>query len=154
MRIIQIPEYTKRYKDHTWELTRLKVKCSKGSILTWCDIDDENTYNISISSHLSSEGEGWDFYKYAISKEIGNQSVDSIIKYVKANTPINLKKDDRIKLIYEMEPKQNVSLMILILCLIISFSFLLCTCINRVCCSDRAGSRNDYQTLNSRKFSL
>ena len=149
--MIKIPEYTKRYKDHRWELTRLRVKCSRGN---WCDIDDEKSYNVSISSHLSNDGQGWDFHKYAISKEIGNQSVDSIIEYVKAHTPINLKKDGRIKLIYELEPKQNVSLMILILCLLISFSFLLCTCINRVCCSNRASSQRTYQPLNSRKFPL
>ena len=144
---MKIPEYTKRYKDHRWELTRLKVKCSSNK---WCDIDDEKVYNVSISSHLSNDRKGWDFHKYALSKEIGNQSVDSIIEYVKAHTPINLKKDGRIKLIYELGPKQNVSLMILILCLLISFSFLLCTCINRICCSDRAKSHMNYQTLSSR----
>jgi hypothetical protein len=67
----------------------------------------------------------WTFAKYLWNRQIGSESVDSLITYVKKHSPINPKIDGRIKITYDVVPHKNGSIMILALCTINVILFLL-----------------------------
>ena len=70
----------------------------------WCDIQDERSYKIAITTYLTRGGDGWKFPNYFKIIENGTQSVNSLKHYVQNNSPIKQEIEGRLAFTYDLEP--------------------------------------------------
>ena len=108
-----------------------------------------NSTLFSISSFLSNGGDGWTFPNYTLSKKSANLTVESLTNYVKLNSPINIHTDGRIKIVYELNPEKQSSVLIFGLTMICILCIMVCITITNLICCNTDGSKQKVDTANS-----
>ena len=97
--------YKRKCKTKLWVLDRFEVLCGNE---TYCDIEDDKVYTVTLNSYLSTGGSGWTFPNHSLTKEIGNFSYFSLQNYIENHSPINQKIENRITFTYELEPEDDI----------------------------------------------